>query len=100
MTFDGFPFAVPLPEGSGSAGRLEESGSGIGLRLCLALLPPKRPTFDFTAFSPKGGRRAISGHGHQTVSVSGSDSLATDRTWLAFCRSPSREIVGRFDYRG
>jgi hypothetical protein len=34
------PFRIAWPEGFGFAGRTSESGLGIGLRLCLALLPP------------------------------------------------------------
>jgi hypothetical protein len=37
--FSGFPFAVPSPK-LRFRWTLEESGFGIGLRLCLALLPP------------------------------------------------------------
>ena len=56
---------VPSPEGSGSAGRLKESGFGIGLRLCLALLPSGRPASDFTASSPKGVYRYAGDHSRQ-----------------------------------
>ena len=68
---------VPSPEGSGPAGRLKESGFGIGLRLSLALLPPgARPGISRLLprrESPAGSPTVTD----QTVSVSGSDSPAT-----------------------
>ena len=80
--FDGFPFAVPSPEGSGSAGQLEESGVGIGLRLCLALLPPAPRPSSFHDV-PEGPPLPLSGRCRVIrFSVSGgTDSPAAGGQW-------------------